>query len=332
MKSNKMWDLTSIWNDSLDIEKSREYVKRDHCYASELGRGFYDRYWKMKGRVPTSPPSLRARRKFQGGNLTEWIVLQILARAGVLKNSQEYITYEDGPIKVTGRADFMAGGEIQLLSKSDLQALPESFADSAEFIVAQLKEKHPEGLREVNLEVKSCAGIMFEKYQASPSTHHCLQAFHYAKNTDRPTMLVYVSRDDFRICSYLILPDSEQWGQLYDEDLKKMSWVVTIPEKNIDEASYRGEPIKEPLLTWDGTRFSKNFEIEYSSYLTDYGYERPDQYSEPAASIARRLNNIVKKIREDKPIDGKVNLKTLEDCYKFYPGAEEIIVNLQEKE
>src|ERR1039458_2049931 len=107
---SKDWNLTSIWNQSFDVIEEREIVARDYCYASELGGSFYDRYYKMQGRIPTTPPNLRSRRKFQGGNLTEWIVLQILQRAGVLKGSQEYITYEGDPIRVTGRADFVAGG------------------------------------------------------------------------------------------------------------------------------------------------------------------------------------------------------------------------------
>ena len=323
----KDWNLTLVWNESLDVDRQREIVARDYVYASELGRGFYDRYWKMKGRVPTTPPNLRSRRKFQGGNLTEWIVLQILARAGVLKGSQEYITYEDGLIRVTGRADFVAGGEIKLLSETDLQALPESFADAAESIVTQLQKKHPKGLREVNIEVKSCAGVMFDKYEQAPSTFHALQAFHYAKNTNRPTMLVYVSRDDFRLCSFLILPDSEQWGKLYDEDLKGIAGFVELPEDEVKE-------LKEPLLVYSSEtgRFSKNWEVEYSGYLTDYGFDRPDLYADPAASVARRLTNITKKIQAGKAIDGKVNQKTLEECYAFYPEAEEIINGLLEKE
>ena len=207
---SKAWNLTSIWNESLDVDNQREVVARDYAWASELGGSFYDRYWKMKGRIPTTPPNLRARRKFQGGNLTEWIVLQILSRAGVLKSSQEYITYEGDPMRVTGKADFVAGGEIQLLSESDLLALPESFAAVAESIVTKLQESHPEGLRHVNIEVKSCAGMMFERYELAPSPQHELQAFHYALNTDRPTLLIYVSRDDFRICQYIILPDDQK--------------------------------------------------------------------------------------------------------------------------
>lgn len=322
---SKYWDLATIWNSALDVDKQRPYEPRDHVWASELGRSYYERYWKMKGRTPTTPPNLRSRRKFEGGNLTEWIVLQILARAGVLQSSQKHIIYEDGPIRVTGRADFVAGGLVKTLSQSDLRALPETFAVAAETITAQLQKLHPKGLREVNMEVKSCSGMIFDSYKAKPGHHHCLQAFHYAKNTGRPTMLVYVSRDDFRICSYLIMPDQESWAKLYDEDLERMAKYIKLPSR------IAAQQLLEPLLNWDGEKFKKNWEVEYSNYLTDYGFKIPEEYAKPAQSYATRLNNIIKKIKEGKPIDTKPNLLALSEGYKFYPGAEAIIKKLEKE-
>lgn len=327
MKMSNSWGLTSIWNASLDVDNHREYVARDYCYASELGGSYYERYWKMKGRVPTTPPNLRSRRKFQGGNLTEWIVLQILARAGVLKSSQEYITYEDGPIRVTGRADFTAGGDIQLLSESDLQTLPESFADAAEEIIKKLQELHPEGLREVNIEVKSCSGIMFERYELAPSPQHTLQAFHYAYNTNRPTLLIYVSRDDFRICEWPILSKNEKYLKLYQEDIKKMAHIIDIKEDDVSEYIYQGKPVKEQLLVWNAGKFSSNWKIEYSNYLTDYGFEYPEQYGKPAKSFALRLTNVAKKIKEGKELT-KINYKTLKEGVEFFPEASDIFAKM----
>lgn len=320
----KTWSFQSIWNSALDVNPPREYEPRDYIWASELGGSFYDRYFKMKGRKPTTPPNLRSRRKFEGGNLTEWIVAQILARAGILTSTQEYITYE-GLLKVTGKADFRAGGEIKLLSKEDVEDLPETFGVMAEAMIVRLKEKYPEGLQDVNLEIKSCSGMMFDRYLKAPSQLHGLQAFHYAYNTKRPTMLVYVSRDDFRIAEWVILPKSQKWLELYELDIVNMQTVLEHTVKEVKEF------FKEPLLVWDGEKFQKNWKIEYSNYLTDYGFKRPELYAKPAQSCGLRLSNIVKKIKEGKPIDGKVNVKTLEECYAFYPGAEEIINQAKEE-
>lgn len=312
---SRTWSLAGIWNASLDVNPPREYEPRDYIWASELGGSYYDRYWKMKGRKPTTPPNLRSRRKFEGGNLTEWIVLQILARAGVIKSSQEYIVSTDDYTKVTGRADFTAGGDIKLLTERDVEDLPETFGAMAEAIIAKLKEKYPEGLKDVNIEIKSCSGMMFDRYLEAPSQLHGLQSFHYAHNTKRPTMLVYVSRDDFRLAEWIILPKSQKWLKLYNEDRITMALTLDLKRKELN---------KEPLLTWDGKKFQKNWKIEYSNYLTDYGFKRPSLYAKPAQSTALRLTNVVKRIRDGKELS-KVNLKTLEECYRFYPGAEEII-------
>lgn len=312
------WSFVGMWNQALALNPPREYKPRDYIWASELGGSYYDRYWKMKGRKPNTPPNLRSRRKFEGGNLSEWIVKQILARAGILTSSQEYITH-NGVMRVTGRADLRAGGRIKLLSQTDVEDLPDTFAVMAESLIAQLKTKYPDGLEDVNMEIKSCSGMMFERYTKAPSPQHALQAFHYAYNTKRPTMLVYVSRDDFRIAEWTILPGSRKWLKLYEEDIVTMKECLAFDKKEV-KANH-----KEPLLVWDGDRFSKNWKVEYSNYLKDYGYSRPELYAKPAQSVAIRLNNIIKKIKAGKPVDGKVNLKTLEECYQFYSPAEEVI-------
>lgn len=312
------WSFAGLWNKSLDLNNQRPYEKRDYIWASELGGSYYDRYMKMNGRKPTTPPNLRSRRKFEGGNLAEWIVQQILKRAGILQSTQEYITY-DGVMRVTGKADFTAGGKIEQVFDHEFSDFPETFQVVAERTIANLKEKYPNGLQEMNLEIKSCSGMMFDRYMKAPSPQHALQAFHYALNTKKPTMLVYISRDDFRIAEHLILPGSRKWLDKYEADLEAMSITLSYSMK-IMKAD-----CKEELLTWDGKKFSKNWKVEYSNWLTDYGFKKPEDYAKPAQSIAIRLNNIVKKIKEGKAVDGKVNLKTLEECFRFYPGAEEII-------
>lgn len=312
---NGNWHLASIWNEALDAKEEREYEPRDYIWASELGGSYYDRYYRMDGRKPTTPPNLRSRRKFEGGNLTEWIVQQILARAGILQSTQEYIMYE-GVMKVTGKADFTAGGQINTNVK--LSDLPETFQIAAKLFLKTLQEKYPDGLQEVNLEIKSCSGLMFDRYLKAPSQLHGLQAFHYAYNTDRPTLLIYVSRDDFRIVEWIIKPDSETWLELYLADIEQMKEILELDE-----------PEKEPLLSWDDERFSKNWKVEYSNYLTDYGFKRPDLYVDKAR-VATRLNNVLKRIRAGKDLT-KVNKEALQLGIEFYPDVENIINKEMEK-
>lgn len=313
------WSFAQIWNSALDVDNQREYVPRDYVWASELGRGYYDRYWKMKGRKPTTPPNVRARRKFEGGNLTEWIMQQVLARAGILQSSQDHIVFDEGAIKVTGRCDFTAGGQVLPLDAADIVG-PDTFAAIASTTIDRLMDKYPDGLREVGIELKSCSGIMFDRYEASPGYHHALQAYHYAHKTERPYLLVYISRDDLRVCEWLIMPDDQKWGELYMADLEAMAKVFALPEDQVQ---------KEPLLLFENEKFKKNFEVEYSSYLTDYGFERPDEYAD-AAKVAVRLNNVIKRIVAGAKMT-KINEEALALGVKFYPEVEEIINNLKEK-
>jgi hypothetical protein len=323
--SNNNWSFAQLWNAALETDRQREVKARDYVWASELGRGYYDRYFKMKGRVPETPPGVRAQRKFEAGNLTEWVMQQVLVRAGVLQAMQERLEDTSGPIRVSGRCDFMAGGVVQEIDLLDL-GLPETFALIAEEAIHKLKEKYPEGLREQGLEIKSCAGMMFDRYEKAPAYHHALQAFFYAHSTGKPYLLVYVSRDDLRVCQWVILPESEQWGREYDKDLVKMAEVMKLSEQEVIDQ------IKEPLLKWDPEtgRFGTNFEIQYSAYLTDYGFDDPEAYRKPAQSAALRLSNLVKKIKEGKPFT-KVNDNTLVECAKFFPEAEQIINDLKEQ-
>lgn len=311
------WSLSKVWNACLDTDRQRQYEPRDYIWASELGRGYYDRYWKMHGRKPTTPPNLRARRKFEAGNLSEWVVLQVLRRASLLRTTQDHIIFDNGDMKVTGRCDFIAGGKPKL---DDMTDLPEGLAEVSQAVIERLHE-HGE-LDEQILELKSCSGMMFEHYVLAPSKNHALQLFHYAHSLNKPGRLVYLSRDDLRMVEWTISPDSEEWLALYNDDLSKMADVYKVAEDDI-------EAFKEPALVYADGKFKKNFEIEYSSYLTDYGYERPDEYAEPAGKLSGRINRVVKRLEEGKKLT-KLNEEAIADTVKFFPVAEEIINALKE--
>jgi hypothetical protein len=314
------WAFAKVWNESLDMDRSRSMIPREHIWASELGGSYYDRYWKMKGRLPTSPPTLRARRKFEAGNLTEWTIRQVLARAGVLKSSQDYIEYLDGPLRVTGRCDFIAGGKP---TEVDLSDLPETFAMIAENTIEGLKTTYPTGMRTQVLEIKSCSGMMFNAYERAPGLNHALQSYHYAIGMQLPAHLIYVSRDDLRMVEWVILPGDRKWDELYESDNYMMAGLYMLPEYAIDSQ-------KESLLLWDGKKFKKNYKVEYSLYIQDYGFERADLYGDPAGKLAGRLNRVVSRIREGKELTAR-NHEAINDGITFCPKIASIFMELTEK-
>lgn len=322
MQDGDNWGLAQVWNESLDTDRQRPLEKREHVWASELGKSYYDRYYKMQGRTATTPPNMRARRKFEAGNLMEWVVTQVLTRAGVLHTTQDYIVCDEGDVRVTGKNDFMAGGKIQDVNLDDL---PDTFAMVAEAAVTALKNKFPNGIRDQGLELKSCSAFIFEKYLKAPGEHHALQAFHYAYNTKKPFILVYICRDDLRVCEWVILPDNQKLKRKYFDDLVGMRNVLDAAEKGV-------MPEKEPLLLYDEKeqRFSKNWEVEYSLYLTDYGFERPDEYADALGGHVTHLNSVIKRHREAKKFTEK-NLDWIEEGIAFDPQVADILERLNIK-
>lgn len=313
--SGTAWGLAAIWNASLNTDRQRPLEARDHVWASELGKSYYDRFHKMKGRKATTPPNMRARRKFEAGSLMEWVVSQVLVRAGVLHTTQDYITNEEGAVKVTGKADFVAGGMIQDV---DLDDMPETFALVAQEAIEVLKKRFPNGLRDQGLEIKSCSAFMFERYLKQPSRHHALQAFHYAYNTKKPYIIVYISRDDLRVCEWVIEPDDAGMKQRYFEDLDGMAKVIAA-----------GAPEKEPMLLWDADeqKFTKNWEVEYSLYLTDYGFERPDEFTELLKPHCTHLNSVIKRWNDGAKMTAN-NIQWYEDGIAFDPKVAEVFNKL----
>jgi len=317
---NDTWSLSSIWNQVRDIDHTREYEPRDYIWASELSGSYYDRYWKMHGRTPTTPPNLRSQRKFDSGNLTEWVVKQMLIKAHIYIEGQTYIVNEEGAMKVTGKSDHIAGGTIQPVVLEDL---PEVLGEVSEATIAKLSEKYPKGLAKQGLEIKSISAFAFNSVEKAPFLNHALQAFHYAYNTQMPFHLIYVCKDDLRMVEWVIEPNNEKWKKLYFNDIEYMARVYAVDGVRIDS-------FKEPLLLFEDGKFKKNLKVEYSSYLTDYGFDRPDLYSD-GAKVATRLNNVVKSIKAGKKLS-KLNIEAMELGKKFYAPAIDIINDLIEEE
>lgn len=297
------FSLASIWNESLSASRvEREIEPRTHIWASELSGSYYDRFYRMKGRKPSTPPNLRSQRKFAAGNLTEFLVKQILERAGLLKETQTHISNTEFELEVTGRLDFLAGGEIKQIDVSDF---PEGFDVVAHTVIDRLRELHPKGLRDQILEIKSCSGMMFNLYEKKPALHHLLQLFHYAHTMRLPGVLVYISRDDLRLMEWSVMPDTPQLMSIYIEDIKRMHTILSMDK-----------PPLEPMLKFEDGKFKKNWHIEYSNYLDDYGYNRPDIYSEAASKLCSRLNRVIKKHAEGKELTS-ANLIAIDEGIMF---------------
>ncbi len=322
--SNLNWSFYDVWNESLSQRDPKPVLPRNKIWASELGGSYVDRYLKMIGKEPSNPPNLRSLRKFEAGNLMEWVVELVLRRAGILIDSQEWVSFQyPGLLEVTGRLDHLAGGKPdwgEAENKLKELNLPEFFSKATTRIVDHLKEHFPDGLQETVLEVKSCSSYMYDVYEANgPAENHVLQAFHYVKAKDMPEAhVVYISKDDLRLLEFGVY-NNEKFEKLYKEDIETLSQYY-----------FKGEqPPLEPLISFNRGRFSPNWKVQYSNYLKDlYGYDDYEAFEDAHKGTTAKWNRVVGRIlREDRMTPN--NLEVIQEIKQQFPDFEELMEQLK---
>ena len=278
----------------------------DKVGASELGKAPIDLWLKMRATPLTNPPNSRSLRKFEAGNVFEWIVSLILSRAGILRTSQKWTSYQyDGLLKVTGKSDFIAGGkpdyDAWLKKKGGLEerGIPEVFIKGGEAIIKHFIEVYPNGLITMPLEIKSVSAFMFDAIERKGvgSKIHRLQLFHYLKSENYPVgNLVYICRDDLRMAEYKVLNPSHAEEE-YKETLSKITHYHTNNQR----------PPLEKEIVWDDDtgKFAKNFNVEYSGYLTMlYKYKDAQEFFDKHKPIVSRWNRVLGRVKNgDKMTD-----------------------------
>lgn len=296
----EQWILANVWNKALDNAPPRVYEPRDRIWASELYNSNVDIYLKMKGEQPTNLPNDRSIRKFEAGHMHEWFVKLILARIGIFKSTQDRVIFEEeGLVNVSGKIDFLAGGMPEHDTRVDEilgnMEIPELYQRQAEGMINFFKSEYPDGLDEKIIEIKSASLFAFNKVEATgkPLTGHDLQAYHYARNAKKEVALVYICRDDLRMFEISIPQYDDQLEERYYDRIRE----ITYYHKNDIM------PALEPLIEYDVDtgRFSKNFRVEYSPFLTKlYGFESPGEYDEKFAKMVTSWNGVMKRLLAQK--------------------------------
>lgn len=294
------WDLAEVWNNAFDRSEVREYKPRDYVYATELGKSNIDIYLALKGEKPSNAPDGRAQRKFEAGNYFESLVKVILLRAGILIAEQVPLRKQiEGMVMVSGRLDFLAGGQIdwekarKFSEAPEFSFLPEKSKEAFMQIIDYLALTYPAGMPRMIMDLKSCSASMFENYlrMGHGSESHMLQVAHYLISSEMPLgRLDYLCRDDLRLISYPVVV--EDIRPLYEKRLKE-----------ITEMLKKGEPEKEKEIVWnpDLKKFQANWKVQYSNYLTKvYGYGNENEFGTPMRKKANRWNGAIKRIKEGK--------------------------------
>lgn len=308
---SKDWSMSKIWNMVLDKEEKREVKERDYIWSSELGGAMIDRFLKMKGTEPTNPPNARSRRKFFAGDVFEFILKLVLLQSGILKNHQKRISFQlPNCLRVSGKIDFYVGGDVNWTeakrkSEEFWKSLEGDGEEEHDFVMFKkfsdeyintLSVEYPDGLKKKILEFKSLSVFMFEKWLrvGKPDPKHANQAYSYlmdeAGEFDE-AVVVYLCRDDARMMEYPIMKGTEKNETPVVEDIKEISNYVLNDIK----------PELEKKILWDKDekKFTKNWKIEYSNYLTMlYGYKDPMEYAEETESKVSSWNRVVTRIKD----------------------------------
>lgn len=330
MKQPSPWTLAEIWNTALVRQKPRSYEPRERIWASELYGADIDLYLKLNGVQPSNEPNKRSLRKFEAGNMHEWFIKLVLVAAGIYKSSQDRIEVqlEEKLLPVSGKIDFYAGGHPELHESLrnilGNMELPELYQRQAEALVQLFQEKYPNGLEEKILEIKSVAATVFDRIEQTGKAipGHEVQAYHYAHGTGKRVTICYLCRDDLRMYEVDIMPNDPNLHKRYKDRVKAIS------------EAFRGgvEPSPEPLVVYDPDmgRFSKNFKVEYSSYLTRiYGFKEPREYSDRFAPMIKSWNYVLGRIAKNKNMTPK-NMEALKQIESFGFNLDEIKNNLSD--
>lgn len=326
------WNFSTVWNKTLDDVKDRPLVARNYLWASELGQAYCDRYLKMNAVPYTNPPNERSRRKFQAGNMWEWVLGMVFIAAGLLKKKQIRVERElKGLLRVSGKLDFIVGGEFNYeaakkkiveikegLMLMDLE-LPPFFFTAIENFVEQYKGKI---LQEVIFEAKSVSSYMMEKVQKTGAMpHHILQNFHYVFGNDQGIQagkLSYICKDDC-INEEFNISSSADIMKIYRADIAEMTDHYNKGFDRKDPARFM--PAKEPMVMFEEGvwRFTKNFKVEYSPYLKMlYGYETPEAFRMAWQYKINNWNRVFKRLVRGDNVTDK-NKVVIDEVTKVFP-------------
>lgn len=292
--------IQKFWNKAIEGE-DRARVPRDYAYASELGSPMIDRWLKMKGVEATNKPNGRALRKMFMGKFIEGVILHVYESAGMLIQSQQKFESDWTPISIHGKSDLIVGGKPNKdqarKAAERFEYFPEMHKISLKIIEGLMDIEYPECLYEVK-SIATYKADQFEKEgdNAKPIPMHRLQAGFYAIERKNPySILSYICRDDGRMTEFYIHNTNEIKDEIYNDTLTLKGYI---------DAGER--PPLEPLILLEDGRFSKNFGVEYSDYLTMlYGFEEPRDYSESVKKQIASWNRVIARYKNGDKITDK---------------------------
>lgn len=225
---------------------------------------------------------------------------------------------------------------VAYIIQSGEVVLPDFFVKDAKRVIEYLRDNFPEGLEELFFEVKSAASRIADGMEknlvAKPG--HVLQIYHYLKAENQPRgKIAYICRDDLRLFEVPVLNPSlveDEYRAVIEKNTRyyrahertPIEKFLIAPDSSDDPRwLYNPEgledlPPLEPTIVFEDGKFSKNFGVEWSNYLTMlYGFESPRAYSDSVKGKVGRWNRVMKRIKDGATMT-KLNLDAIEEMGK----------------
>lgn len=305
--------FVDIFDTALAKPDRREFKARNYIYASEIGMSFHDRYLSMTGIAPSNLPNSIAIRKFKLGSMIEDFFKIVLYEIGLLHAQEKRVMSNfDFGLKVSGRLDVLYGGNFNIVSiesvvsklsfLSFIGVLSEAIH---EFALQNSKVKYDI----CGLEIKSVSDLVFNRIESrgKPEPHHALQAYHYAYWEDMPFQIVYFDKNNGRIQSFWIHKEDQELYNLYVNDIMAMT-------KYYESGKC---PSPDPLIKMDNGKFSSNWHVQYSKYLTHtYGFVSKQDYSDYVLPLVTRWNRVLIRMNDGKELTPD-NIKAIHEMRKM---------------
>lgn len=327
--NNLTWSFYQIANDAA-TKQIRETKPRDYLWATDLGNAPVEVYMKMMGEQPTNPPNDRSMRKFHAGDIWEFYAYLVLYFAGVLKSNQDHLEFQyPGLLKVTGRQDFLAGGTPDWeKARAAVKVFPmtDPIKDYFERMITLFEQTYDgKPLKEIVIECKSVGSFMWPKYEkmGRPSLDHEIQIYHYLKAQNMEEgHIAYISKDDSLMLEFGVFNPGKT-----EEEYKKRIELLT----GYYNAKQMPPLEEEVLFDKDTGKFTKNWKIEYSNYLTKlYGYKTPEDYRLRWDGEVAQFNRTIGRIVGDKNMTA-LNKEVIEKMKAYFPNYEQCIAIAREK-
>jgi len=281
------WHLGEMWN-LASFKPDRKLVKRDYCYASELGGSMFTRFLRMNAKEETNPPNDRSKGKFLAGNLWEDAVMKVAKVCGIYKDSQVKIDRSpfSDTLEVHGKCDLIAGAFEKPKALHTLELIkdfiPEDLYWKGTQIIEFLGDKP---LVDKLIEIKSCSEYVLDKVLTTkmPIITHGHQANYYRRYLDLPAEVSYISKNDSFMADAIVNP--EIYEPLLRQDLEMITYYIT---KGIT-------PPPDPILSFNNltAKFEKNIQVEYCPYLALRGYESPYDFRAAVEPKIKRWNTVL---------------------------------------